>query len=327
MLLTIGVFADKVGELTYLGRPNTIIVEGNSIFVVDRYSVHSFELDTLKENFVFGRKGQGPGEFTTMPYINVTRDYVLATCRDRAIWISKDGKMIKEKRILKIYKIRPVKENFTGITLNPGDSSKTVWLLNPQFEKITPLYTTRLNLRRTLHHSSSTEFEITDTYFDWQCCDDKIFVGNNEKGFVIAVFNSDGKFLYEIKKEIERVKVTKEYKNRALEELKIVSPLFYESKTKGSFTFLNYHYNYKSFRVDNDKIYVLTYKMKGEKHEIIILDSKGNILKRVFVPFQSFRYYRWGRAPWTVHKDILYEMIDSEISESWELHKIDFSKF
>ncbi len=79
--------------------------------------------------------------------------------------------------------------------------------------------------------------------------------------------------------------------------------------------------------IDDNKIYVTTYKKKGNDNELIILDIKGNILDKLFLPLKSTKVYKQSGEvdPITVCKGILYELIENEQTEMWELHKTDLS--
>lgn len=83
----------------------------------------------------------------------------------------------------------------------------------------------------------------------------------------------------------------------------------------------------RSYWIDNKKIYVVTYRMKDNKNELIILDLKGKILRRIFLHIKSLKDYKhFGEFdPNTVHNGILYELFDNEKAEMWELHKTNLS--
>jgi hypothetical protein len=85
------------------------------------------------------------------------------------------------------------------------------------------------------------------------------------------------------------------------------------------------------FIVADEKIYVLTYKKEKEKSEFVILDLKGKLLKKVFLPFnQSDEWFHYSlakatsqaspHATFTIKNGKLYQLIENEDKEIWELH-------
>jgi hypothetical protein len=73
--------------------------------------------------------------------------------------------------------------------------------------------------------------------------------------------------------------------------------------------------------VADDRIYVLTYKMKEGMTECIVMDLKGKEEKRVFVlapELLGMDFY----AKYEIYKGEFYTLLENEDEEVWELHRM-----
>jgi hypothetical protein len=70
--------------------------------------------------------------------------------------------------------------------------------------------------------------------------------------------------------------------------------------------------------VDNASIYILTYRKQPEKYEIFIYDTSGKYIKQVYLPIQYID--RIQPYPFAIKNGILYQLIENEENEAWELH-------
>jgi hypothetical protein len=338
LLLTRSGFAVKVANLPEVMKPQFIQVDGDELFVVESStcSIYVYSLKDFKLKLKLGKRGEGPGEFKVPPNIRmISPKSVLATARGKMIWFSRKGKIIKEKTIKKYYWMTPIKDNYIAmvrhIHLQTVSLSLSAVLLNSQFEEIKEL--ARINDIYRLQHSDQSKDKVKiyvlQNFFGFWFHDDKVFIANSQKGFFIDVFDSNGKHLYSIDKNphIEKMKVDDAYKKKMLDYIKIVSKIVIELYGEKSLIFFEYFPKIRSFRVDEKRIYVTTYKEKDDKHELIILDLKGNILTKLFLPFKSQVIDKSFNEfdPWTVHKGMLYEIVTNEETEMSELHKTDLS--
>jgi hypothetical protein len=71
--------------------------------------------------------------------------------------------------------------------------------------------------------------------------------------------------------------------------------------------------------ISSDKIYVQTYKKENGKNEFFILNINGQLIKIVYLSIvkmygDSFSY------PFTVYNGNLYQLVDNDNLEEWELH-------
>ncbi len=338
LLITTVIFAVKVGDLPDLLRPDYLYVDGDDFFVIEMttHSIHVYSLKTLELKYKLGSKGEGPGEFKQPPTIQaVTPDYILACDWTKGIWFSRKGKLIKEETFptAVLREITPIKENYVAeeVLSNPQSAGIGIAaiLVNSKFEKIKEIARCEKVFRIQFQHQTreQREYDMLVHHVGYKVYDDKIFKVNTQKGFYFDVFDHQGNLLYTIDKndQVEKIKVDDAYKKKALEYLRINNREFYESQ--GKFLFFDYFPALRGFRINDKKIFVFTYKEKDDKHEVIVLDLKGKILDRIFLPVKSLLPNpRIARDdPFTVYKGVLYDLIENDETEMWELHKTDFS--
>jgi hypothetical protein len=151
---------------------------------------------------------------------------------------------------------------------------------------------------------------------------DKIFVVPGQD-FIIDVYGSSGQKQYSIRQEYEKIKVTEEHKKEVLDYYKndALKRRYYDA-LKRSAQFPDYFPAVRTIIVDDDKIYVQTYKEQEGKSEWVVLDLNGKLLGKIFIPFleknpeKSFE----NQFPFTVYQGKFYQLADNEDTEEWELH-------
>ena len=76
-----------------------------------------------------------------------------------------------------------------------------------------------------------------------------------------------------------------------------------------------------SFKIDNGKIYLMTYGKEDNLHEIIVMNLKGDIIKRTF----SFPIHPYGdlyalNYEYDIHDDKIFYMSYNYQTDVYELH-------
>jgi hypothetical protein len=131
------------------------------------------------------------------------------------------------------------------------------------------------------------------------------------------VFDKNGHNLYTIDKdkEIEKIKVPEEYKNKRRKEFK-QDPFWLELQ-KPELIFPGYFPSFRWATVNQGKIYIQTYKKKDNKTQFFVLDLEGKILKEIYLPLpvpdSDLRKQ-------TIYNNKLYKLVENEGKETWELH-------
>lgn len=319
--------AKKVATLEGLMRPDAIAIgndrfyatEGVSIFI---YSMKDFSL--LKK---FGKQGEGPREFKASPFgtpmvVMPYDDKIYVSSSAKLSLFTKDGKYIEEYKINPFTVIIPFKDKYmyTGTTGDQSETLLTVNLYDKNFKKLKELYVSDFQV------GQNASFNYPLTNFAFVPYKDRIYLAAGKDGFAIDVFDEEGKKLYRIKKDYAPVKLHEQYKEKTINWYKN-HPNFKQfwEYFKTRIKFKSEYPAIRDMIPLDDRIYVLTYKMKGELTECIILDLKGNELKRAYVlaPEQiGMDFY----PKYTIHNKAFYTLLENEDEETWELFKDDAIK-
>ncbi len=305
-------------------RPTALVISGNELFVIDGFTVHVYSLDTLEFKFKFGKRGEGPGELRSpAAQLFPLKKHVFLTTPFAAHWFTREGKPVKKKNFTGIRQALPVNRQFV-ICREQVDRAKkkvtrTAVLVTPEFEPLKELYTVDFDVnvggfgkaRMILH------------YFGIRFHGDRIFIADSRKGLFIKVFDTSGKHVYTIDKKVEPVRCTAAFQAGYMEELKSTNLRNYEHLKQMGYMFYNNFPAIRSFQVSDKKIYIVTYREKEGRRELLVLDMAGKILEQKFIHLPSFTVRRSSIVDdvyFTIHKGTLYQLIDNVDESQWELH-------
>jgi hypothetical protein len=310
----------------------------NELFVVEGATVFVYSIKDLSLTRKFGRKGEGPGELKIIPFkfniLNVFSDYILFDGFDKVVFYSKDGTFIKEKKKDSLHFIvQPVGDNFVTYTIKRnmnGVRYSTISLCTTGLKVIKELY-------RQKYPDQNRVLDMYPDSINFAIYENKIFIDESPKGFFIQVYDSKGGELYHINKDYEKIKVMNQHKKVAVDRLaedpEVKAAGGWENI--GKLVKLNFPGFFPAIRemdVVEGKIFVKTFKTQDNKDEFIIMDLKGKILKKVFLPGaysiladdeitgRINRFYSFS-------KDRYFYLIENEKDEVWETHieKIDLN--
>jgi hypothetical protein len=268
-----------------------MVVEGNDLYIFEEadYSLHVHTISPFALKWKGGKKGEGVQDFKYLPFVFIQPDTLACTDFTKTIWFSKEGKIIKTKEYSDFENfdlsaemlLIPVKNHFVQITADHKEEKRHVYLLDPQFKTVKELYEGSFTWKR-----GAPIHYRTDTL----CYKGLIFISDTKKGFHITVIDDKGNNIQTIDK------------NQDVEEIP-GKPRLHQ------------------FCVSGDNIYAVTNKIMDNKREMIILDFKGRILKRIFLPFTSIQPKRGVLRYdlFDVDKEKLYELIKNSETGKWEL--------
>jgi hypothetical protein len=103
-------------------------ISDGRIYVIDQYQVKVFSLKTGKLLQVLGKRGGGPGEFSSRPdSLQIIGDRILCSAPFKVIFFNRDGTLSGEVRTGKsIRRLRQVdSKNYIGVQLVAGKKSIT----------------------------------------------------------------------------------------------------------------------------------------------------------------------------------------------------------
>ena len=117
LLPALTVSAEKVNDLSELKKPTDILVHGNKAYFMDSGSVHIYEI-AGKHLKKFARKGEGPGEIKTSPFvintITLHNDEIVIDSLDKMIYYSFEGEFLRQQRKggFLALQVKPVGDHF-----------------------------------------------------------------------------------------------------------------------------------------------------------------------------------------------------------------------
>jgi hypothetical protein len=283
--------AQKTIVLSDLQQPHQIAVDGNDLYIFDEadYSLHVYTISPFALKWKYGQKGDGPRDFKYLPFVYVQPESLACTDFTKIIWFSKKGKVLKAMEFsdLKDFDLNsemlliPVKKHFLRITADHGQHKRHVFLLDSKFNTVKELYEGSF-----IWESNAPVHYRTDTLSSQGL----VFISDTLKGFHITVFDDKGNLLQTIDK------------NQDVEQVPD-RPLLHQ------------------YCVSDNKIYASTYLKKDNQTEMIVLDLKGRILRRLYLPLASIRPQRGvlRNDLYAVGREKLYELIQNRETGKWEL--------
>jgi len=325
MLFALHLTAEGAILLEELERPAILKVGRNNIYIGDGYNIKVFSKKSYKLIHILGKRGSGPGEFNKIPdSIQLLEDAILCSSPYKLIYFSYDGNYLKEVKTKKSIRYLKKTNNklFTGIQLVAGKASisdMTLNLYNEKFEIKKILY------RRVYENKNAfIDLFVRFTYspFHIDTSAGKIIYTDNEidKDFKINITDHEGKLLNQIHQAHHPVKFSKADKNKVIK--------FWQSDHrknkyidlfKISVSFPPYFPAICTWKLADDKIYIITFLKSAVGNECLIYDLKGHFLKKTHVLIKSpcVILYRW--YPFDIFNGQFYQLWDNYDEESWEL--------
>ena len=305
------IFAARVKPLPELLSPELIRVDENKIYITEKANIYIYSKKDFKLIKKFGKKGAGPEEFKIgfangMLWISVIPGCIFVHSIGKISYFTTEGKFIKEKRMGGGYRraFHPMGEQFVGVGTKIEGKTRcwTINIYNSNLKKLKELFWYPVPFQDG-RKVNPIEFKVAE----FCIYKDKIFVPDARDSGTIFVFNREGKQLYSIKPNYEKIKVTK----KDIQRYKYYFGSghfkgFYE-RWQSLFEFSDYFPAMRFMNVSDDKIYILTYKKKEGKNEFLILDLEGKFLKRFYLPVKEMDVQ-------------FYPLLENEETEQWELH-------
>lgn len=313
----------KLATLPGLFKPNPIAVDDQQLYICDGVTVHIYSLKDFSLKAKFGKPGEGPQEFLHNPSapqsiaVYPFPEYLIVGSVGKVSFYSKEGKYIREKKteggqIFANY--QPIGNNFAGMGMTLGDNQSMAFTINiydADFKKIKEIY------RQNFMKGGSFSFPpVTPAFFSRE---NKIITSGGEE-FALNILDAEGNKVNAISREYERLKVGDDFKKGMHDLFKSMLKGQYEF-VKDRLTFLEYFPAIQNFFAEDGRIYIQTYMKKDGTSEFFIYDLNGKFLKRLFIPFKYLTPVM--PSPFAIKNDTLFQLIENENEEEWELHAVE----
>jgi beta-lactamase regulating signal transducer with metallopeptidase domain len=299
-----------------------------------------------------GKVGKGPGEFQVFgpSRFYVVDDQIWALDIRKTIVFANDGTFQKEIPIPRdifapLYPLVPIGDRFASLAGNWADVSKG------NVRVFGRLYGSDLRMIKEFYGEIplqvppppppppappgqkteakgdnaavvKEEYQAIPECIDFAVAENKIFVADTRRGFHIAVFDFLGVPLYEINQNYVALPVPPEYGSalkKKLNETQDWLNQVADIKFRDSFP------AFYSFKIADGKIYISTYAEKDGLYELVVMDLKGDILKRSFSfplgPSYDSMYNNFNVAKdrYAISGDKIYYLAKSTKDGSYEL--------
>ena len=234
----------------------------------------------------FGKKGQGPGEIQWPLYQKINRNNeisVLDRGGQKILLYDEDGKLRQEikpdKRISGSGVLLELSNgNYLfreSVALISGDSlSLELSIIDSEFNVITELG--RMVIENP---STSSQFKYPLPVFSWDLSDDSIFIGSEENGYEIHVYDFNGALIRKIKKEYTQVSYSKEQRNKVVKMLEVPEAEFLRKKI----ILPEYNPPFQHLFVSNEnQLFVMTFEAGENSGEYLtdVYDADGILISK-----------------------------------------------
>ena len=319
----------RVIALPELEAVGDVRAEHGRIYIQDKKDIAVYSFDDGRFLRRIGRPGQGPGEFTMLGGFTVLADRVVVVDISKTLFFTVEGEYLGQMLPpghSRVYPFLPVGKHLVGFPLErrqDGSMLPPMGVIYDQagmpvkrFIEVPDILPPPPPPPGSSRPSGKEDVLMVRDYFDYAVHDGRIYVADSKPGLSISVFDETGAFLYEIRHTLERVKVSKEYRDFAMKSRR---GRYWAARKP---VFPEYFPAFAAFKIDDDRIYAVTAARKDGRHEVIVMDHKGKILERGFrlpiqidfwVPHTFARTFdvEAGRFVWVEY---------NESKEQYELH-------
>jgi len=314
-------FAEKVASFSDFNKPASIVVDDRQIFVIEGTTIFIYSAKDYNLEKKFGKKGEGPQEFQSFfnapVRVKLQPGHIIVNSLGKLSYFTRKGEYIKELKHtvgMGAGELFPMGDGFaaTGFARTDNTVFITIELYDSNIKKIKEIFRMPLPFR-------GQKFKALERAIFMQATPDNIYVAG-ESDFAIDVFDKSGEKLYTIKQEYDNIKFTDLHEKEIMDYFKINpnTRQFYD-QIKNRIEFPSRFPAVRSFVPTGKKLYVQTFLVKDGKTEFYIFDDKGKLLKKVWLPIRIHIAVAQNQL-FTIYDDKLYQLVENEDDENWELH-------
>lgn len=274
-----GFEVNSVGEIFIL---RNIKGEGDFIFKFDRNG------EFVKS---FGPQGQGPGEIQIPYHISSdSEDNILITDSGRLMLVKydKDGVFINDYKMTRGERTVASGPRANLLVLRGSydpENGKQIFslkLLNPEFKVLQPIdnYSYEWPPREKLR--------ATEPVFCWSASRDNIFVGKEDRGYEICVYDFKGKLIRKIRKEYRKIPVSENHKKKILKG--------FPENVRKMIYFPEFHPPFQSLVAGDDGTLLVSTFEEGKKPREFMYDIFNE--EGVFIGRKSLNVFIWEGHLW-----------------------------
>ncbi len=323
--LGLRIHGEKVAVLEELARPNQMVISDKYIYITQKTEILIYNLKTFKFVTMFGKAGQGPGEFMPMPIggssipnliIFPTTKYLFVSALGKILNFSFEGKFLKETVVsftqITPLTIRPFGNGYVGQkSINdPKESTVELHILDED-----------LNFKKMIfqrkNQTTKGKLDILGSNIEYQISDNKIFIP--QETFSVEIFNKEGNKIHTITRDIASVPITEELKTKLEQSLKSMFGKALWDRIKKKIYLPKEFPPIYQLQVDTSNLYIISWKGDEKQKDVYIYDLDGKFQKQTILPLIMENVML--PPPFAIHDNHLYQVLENEEDETWELYK------
>ncbi|MDH4195935.1 MAG: hypothetical protein OEW05_00850 [Candidatus Aminicenantes bacterium] len=326
----------NIGPLEGVQTPSSMAAEGNDLFVVDEnHVVRVYSIDPFALRFTVGGKGDGPQELKYPPSLWITAETIVVSDFLKSLWFTRGGPFLKAVAYSDFpdfntgqeMQLFPAGNRLLRNIVDHATRKRTVILLDAELRPLGTLYEGLFDWNQV---GGQSGFNLLTHRIEVAAGDGEIFVSDTEKGFFIRVFDLDGNTVatIDLTSSEESVPVSEDDRGRLLEEVRRT-----RSENVYNYAAANARYpdafpRIHHVRYSGGRLYVTTHREKEGLHEMLVLDTRGKVLDRLFLPIPSFHHFRgpFRSDLFAASGGALYELVQNPETRVWELLRTGLSK-
>lgn len=331
-------FSTSLGPLEGIFKPQMIKVFDDELFVVEGHKVFIYSLKDLSLKRKIGKEGEGPGEFNLDPnrtaIITVSSEYIIIESRFKIVYFARDGRFVKETRKAPgVLQTVPIGKNYLVYKILYGPKNEnyvTLNIYNGEMKPVKEIY------RQKFFSYKGRSYVMPDP-LNYCIHDGKIYVEASPEGFVVEVFDFEGKPLDQFQKEYEKITVTAAHRENALDHFLGIAQLQRAIKERGraavvsevksqGLAYADYFPAVQDIKTDGNNLYLRTYHRKKDKEKYMVTDLKGKVRKDVYLPIPKkadfFVLLQGDKKYYDFFNNTFYYLkyVETDDDESWEVH-------
>ncbi len=324
MLLTANLLiAKKKAVLSGIMSPAGLLVEKERLYVHESATIYIYSSGDFRLLKKFGQKGEGPGEFKldadNQIFLHPAPGGLMVNSVGRISYFTGDGNFIEEIKNHSGLWLKPLHDAFVGMkkTYNKKNlRSRTVWLFNKELKPVKEIYGEKDGIQPRLKTVDAVSWPSSAIYRTYG---GKLFINNRETG-KIHLYDRAGNKLYDIAVPTVPVKMTDQLKAKYVKFYKEEDPYWRArwERMKSWYRFPETLPPAWDFRVKDNNIFIVTHREKEGAPLCLVLDLEGKLLKKAFLPLVTWDVM--GIMPYDFGNGKLYQCVENEETEQWELH-------
>ncbi|HLP48131.1 MAG TPA: hypothetical protein VK186_12030 [Candidatus Deferrimicrobium sp.] len=308
-----GASEEKIIPLPELNQPRFIAIDGNRLFISEQFVIYIYSLEDNRLIKKFGSQGEGPQEFKYGTMMNLYSDGLAVISYGKISYYTRDGDYIKENRTpIHFYPGAKIltKDLFVSLK-NYVEPQKSLWILDANFKPIIEVYKEKIVHRKE---------EFFANFWMFTAAENKIF-SVKESEFQVGIYDTNGKEVASISREYKRVKFPQGFKEEIFQYINSINTSEEtRQRMKKILIFPDFLPAISNLFYFDNKIYINTFAREKDNNEFFVYTTDGEFIERILLPITPVYNGYMFFYPYYIKDGKLYQLIENENTDCWELH-------